>query len=93
MNDELLKKLPFSLISEQSLLGSVIISPAALDDVVQIITADDFYMAEHAEIFSAIKELFANSKEITFAETVVTLKSAIKDETLEMIKKLAAELC
>ena len=40
-----------------------------------------------------MKEKFANSKEITFAETVVTMKSAVKDETMEMIKKLAAELC
>ncbi len=40
-----------------------------------------------------MKEKFANSKEITFAETVVTMKSAVKAETLEQIKKLAAELC
>ena len=40
-----------------------------------------------------MKEKFANSKEITFAETVVTMKSAVKEETLEQIKKLAAELC
>ena len=40
-----------------------------------------------------MKEKFANSKEITFAETVVTMKSAVKAETMEMIKKLAEELC
>lgn len=39
-----------------------------------------------------MKEKFANSKEITFAETVVTVKSAVKAETMEMIKKLAKEL-
>ena len=94
MNDELLKKLPFSLISEQSLLGSVIISPAALDDVVQIITADDFYMAEHAEIFSAIKELFANSKEIDFVTLVDSLvtrgvytESAATDYINQLVNK------
>ncbi len=40
-----------------------------------------------------MKEKFANSKEITFAETVVTMKSAVKAENLEQIKKLAEELC
>lgn len=40
-----------------------------------------------------MKEKFVNSKEITFAETVVTIKSAMKAETMEQIKKLAAELC
>ena len=73
MNDELLKKLPFSLITEQSLLGSIIIAPDALDDVVQIITADDFYISEHSEIFSTIKELFVNSKDIDFVTLVDAL--------------------
>ena len=40
-----------------------------------------------------MKEKFANSKEITFAETVVTVKSAVKEENLVQIKKLAEELC
>lgn len=94
MNDGLLKKLPFSLISEQSLLGSVIISPAALDDVVQIITADDFYMSEHAEIFSAIRELYANSKEIDFVTLVNSLvtrgvytESAATDYVNQLVNK------
>ena len=49
MNDELLKKLPFSLVTEQSLLGSIIIAPETLDDVVQLISPSDFYISEHAE--------------------------------------------
>ncbi|MBE6577360.1 MAG: replicative DNA helicase [Ruminococcaceae bacterium] len=73
MNDELLKKLPFSLIAEQSLLGSIIIAPEALDEVVQIVTANDFYISEHKEIYGAIKELFASNKDIDF----ITLVNAL----------------
>lgn len=73
MNDDLLKKLPFSLVTEQSLLGSVIIDPNALDDVVQIISPSDFYIAEHAEIFTALKELFLNSRDIDFVTLVDAL--------------------
>ena len=40
-----------------------------------------------------MKERLAQSKEITFAETTVTLKSAVKDETVDAICKLADELC
>lgn len=40
-----------------------------------------------------MKDKFANSKEISFAETVVTVKSAVKADTEEMIRKLAEELC
>ena len=70
MNGEYVKKLPFSLITEQSLLGSVIIAPETFDDVVQIINATDFYITEHAEIFTAIKDLFVNSKDIDFVTLV-----------------------
>ena len=73
MNDELLKKLPFSLVTEQSLLGSIIIAPDTLDDVVQIISPADFYIDEHAQIFTAIKELFLNSKDIDFVTLVDAL--------------------
>ncbi|MBO7309831.1 MAG: replicative DNA helicase [Clostridia bacterium] len=73
MNDELLKKLPFSLVTEQSLLGSIIISPRTLEDVVQIVDPDDFYISEHTEIFTALKELFVDSKDIDF----VTLVNAL----------------
>ena len=70
MNGEYVKKLPFSLITEQSLLGSIIIAPDTFDDVVQIINATDFYISEHAEIFTAIKDLFVNSKDIDFVTLV-----------------------
>ncbi len=73
MNDELLKKLPFSLVTEQSLLGSVIISPEALDDALQIIGPQDFYIAEHQEIFTVIKELFLDSRDIDFVTLVDAL--------------------
>lgn len=40
-----------------------------------------------------MKEQFAQSKNMTFAETVVTIKSAVSEETAEMIAALAKELC
>ncbi len=73
MNDELIKKLPFSLVTEQSLLGSVIISPEALSDALQIIKSEDFYISEHAEIFTTIQELFLNNREIDFVTLVDAL--------------------
>lgn len=73
MNDELIKKLPFSLVTEQSLLGSIIIAPETLDEVVQTVTAEDFYISEHKQIFSALRELFVSSKDIDF----ITLVNAL----------------
>ena len=69
MTDEFVRKLPFSMIAEQSLLGSVLIDPQSLNDVAEIITATDFYLTEHAQIYTAMHELFLINKEID----VVTL--------------------
>ncbi len=55
--------------AEQSLLGSVLIDPAALNEVADLIRADDFYLSEHKQIYLAMHELFLTNSEID----VVTL--------------------
>ena len=67
--DELSKKLPFSLIAEQSLLGSVLVDPESFNDITEIISPSDFYLSEHSQIYTAMHELFIINKEID----VVTL--------------------
>ena len=69
MQDEMMKKLPFSMPAEQSLLGSILIDPASLSEVADAITAEDFYLTEHKQIYLAMHELFLTNKEID----VVTL--------------------
>ena len=39
-----------------------------------------------------IKKMFENSKDIQFADTTVTINSAVKDENIEQIKNLANEM-
>ena len=73
MNEELNRKLPFSLIAEQSLLGSILIDPASINEVADLIKADDFYIAEHKQIYLAATELFMTNREID----VVTLIDAL----------------
>ena len=69
MQDELIRKLPFSMPAEQSLLGSVLIDPAALNEVADLLNAEDFYLSEHKQIYLAMHELFLANSEID----VVTL--------------------
>ena len=69
MNDELVRKLPFSLIAEQSVLGSILLDPDALNEVAEILSPSDFYLTEHTQIYTAMHELFLINKEID----VVTL--------------------
>ena len=64
MADELIRKLPFSMPAEQSLLGSVLIDPTALTEVADLLTSEDFYLSEHKQIYLAMHELFLANSEI-----------------------------
>ena len=54
MSEELTRKLPFSLIAEQSLLGSILIDPDSFNEIADLVTATDFYLGEHSQIFLAM---------------------------------------
>ena len=69
MADELIRKMPFSMPAEQSLLGSILIDPAALNEVADLLKSEDFYLNEHKQIYLAMHELFLANSEID----VVTL--------------------
>lgn len=69
MADDIIRKLPFSAIAEQSLLGSVLTDPSSLDQVADMISSDDFYIEEHKQIYLAMHELFLTNSDID----VVTL--------------------
>ncbi len=69
MDEQLTQRLPFSMPAEQSLLGSVLIDPAALNEVADLLDAEDFYITEHKQIYRAMRELFLANSEID----VVTL--------------------
>ena len=69
MNQDIIKKLPFSMLAEQALLGSILIDPESINQVADMISADDFYLGEHKQIYLAMHELFLTNREID----VVTL--------------------
>lgn len=56
--------MPFNLEAEQSVLGSVLIDPACMEEVVPHINADCFYLPQHNAIFSAMMLMYTNSKAI-----------------------------
>lgn len=65
------RQLPFSLEAEQAILGSILIDPACLDSIK--ISREDFYLTEHAEIFTAMQKLYIESRSID----IVTLIDAL----------------
>jgi replicative DNA helicase len=71
--DEAVRKMPASLASERALLGSILIDPACITEVLTLIGADDFYLTEHKEIFLAMRELFDASSEIDLVTLIDSL--------------------
>jgi len=69
LTGDLDRRMPFSLEAEQSVLGSIMIDPSCMDTVATLISRDDFYLPEHAEIFSAMQSMYLKSRNID----VVTL--------------------
>lgn len=82
MNNELDRKLPFSLEAEQSLLGSILIDPMCMDEIAPLISAEDFYVPEHTEIFHAMQSMYLKSKNIDVVTLIDELvKSGTYDES------------
>jgi replicative DNA helicase len=74
--ERLLDRLPpHSLEAEMALLGSMIIEPGCVDDVLEYVSSGDaFYAEAHALIFDALRDLHARS----MAGDVVALAEALK---------------
>ena len=64
MAEDIIRKLPFSAIAEQSLLGSILIDPSSINLVADMISADDFYLEEHKQIYLAMHGLFITNSQI-----------------------------
>ena len=92
MEEELVRRLPFSMPAEQSLLGSVLIDPTALNEIAALITGDDFYLGEHKQIYLAMQELFLSNREIdvvTLLDMLVTRGVYDKSGGEEYIRTLS----
>ena len=55
---------PYSLESEQAVLGSILIDPQCLSDVMTVLKAEHFYIPQHRDIYSVIVTLDALGSKI-----------------------------
>ncbi len=67
--------LPVSYEAEQSVLGAVILKPDCFGDIIGTVSAQDFYVDEHKEIFLAMHDLFAASRNIDHVTVIELLVS------------------
>ncbi len=65
---------PQNLEAEMALLGSVMLRPEALHDIVDIVTHESFYSEKHRIIFETMMELFAKRSPIDLLSISARLK-------------------
>lgn len=72
-SNELIKKMPFSLEAEQSVLGSILIDPECFPEIASQLKATTSISNRHAQIYLAMQDLFLQNRTID----VVTLTTLL----------------
>lgn len=63
--DELLgRKTPYSATAEQAVIGSMLIDPRCVPDVIEKVNTEDFYLKQNRDVFETIYQMFAYSQTI-----------------------------
>ncbi len=62
--DLLLRQLPHSLEGEQAVLGSMLIDPDCVKNVMDQLRPEDFYLRQNREVFETIYTMFSYARPI-----------------------------
>ena len=92
MNQDIIKKLPFSMLAEQALLGSILIDPPALTQISDTVRPEDFHLQEHRRIYEAMKQLSLLNHDIdhvTLLDVLEKEKIYNRDEAEVYLRTLA----
>jgi replicative DNA helicase len=67
---------PHDLDAEESVLGAMVLSPNAIPIATELLDVDDFYRDTHRLVFKAVRDMYADGKEVD----AVTLSAALEHE-------------
>lgn len=67
---------PQNLDSEKALLGSIMLRPEVINDIIDVTTSDTFYADKHRIIFGAMMDLYQKNEPID----LVSVSSKLKDK-------------
>ena len=79
--DLLLRQMPHRLEGEQAVLGSMLIDPGCVKEVMDKLKGEDFYLRQNREIFETIYTMFSYSRPIDGITVFESLqKAGVSDE-------------
>lgn len=93
MSEETLN-MPYSEEAEKAVLGSVLLSPALADTVMDRLGAEDFWLTRNRDVFEAMKKLWASGSSIDIITVIDMLQRLGKEESaggLEYLNELSME--
>ena len=79
-----LRSMPESLAAEAAVLGSMLIDPECIGEVVELVERDAFYRIEHRHIFEALISLYEKNKGVGI-DAVLLRDELIKSDRLEEV--------
>ena len=85
-----IKRMPFSLEAEQAVLGTVIVDSEKFSEIASL-NEEDFYLEQHKQIFSAMREMFNNNRVIdpvTLIDALTQLGTYTEGDAAKYIKLL-----
>jgi replicative DNA helicase len=86
-----IRKMPYSIEAEQAILGAIIVDPQKYDEV-SYLSAEEFYLEQHKQIFSAMTSMFLGSHDIdlvTLIATMTKMGTYTEGDAAKYIKLLA----
>ncbi len=78
----------FSMEAEQSVLGALLLDNRSFDEVAEVISAADFYTADHAQIFTAIAAMLSAGQaadQLTVHEWMLAREIRIEDSLAYLV--------
>ena len=91
-NSALIKQMPISIEAEQAVLGAIIVKPECFDSIGGVLTAEDFYLDDHKNIFRAITAMYNLSKTIdpvTLVNELSEVSGKSKENSIQYISLIA----
>lgn len=69
---ESIRRMPYSIEAEQAILGTILMDPQRYDEV-SFLSAEEFYLAQHQQIFDAIAKMFLADRKVDLVTLIDTL--------------------
>ncbi len=64
LDDLLARQVPYSIEAEQAVLGSMLINPKCISDVMEVLKQEDFYQDNNRILYEAVQKMFLESRNI-----------------------------